>query len=353
MYRSSIAVIHSIHKLGEDIIALTTDKNPNPPAFHSRYPKERFVLPSDEEAYLQQLKAICRKYDRPVIFPVGTFTLNIISSHKKDFEEIADFAVADKDILEKLNDKKQAKMIAKSAELCVPEKSNSFPVVVKPFCGEKFGLKASERYRIAKNENELADAISYFSSYDEAPIVEEYIDGYGVGVSVVIGKDGLERSAFCHKRISEYPASGGPSSCLAAFKDDDIIQKAVNMLKLSGFVGIAMIEFKVRCGKYYFLEVNPRIWGSFAATCKTNSDFVKGYVSASRGTQYKFAPQYKIKKLKFIPNIFASVLSYLKCKQIKKALSTLLDAINPFVPNAIFSMSDPIPAILDIFRKRR
>ncbi len=353
MYRSSIAVIYSLHKLGEEIVAVTTDNCKNPPAFYSRYPKECLVLPSEEADYLNELKNLCCKYDRPVIFPVGVFTLNVISKHKKELDAVADFAVADTDILDALNDKKQSKEIAKKAFICVPKKCDSFPMVVKPFCGEKFGLKASERYRIVKNESELNDALSFFSDYDNSPIIEEYIDGYGVGVSVVIGNDGVERSAFCHRRLSEYPACGGPSSCLVTFNDEEIMQKAINMLKLSGFVGIAMVEFKVSNGNYFFLEVNPRIWGSFGATFKADSDFVKAYLSAARGTKYPFAPRYKIKKIKFVPNIFASVISYAKSNQTKKAFHTLIDALNPFVPNAIFSIFDPIPSIMDIFRKRR
>ena len=147
-----------------------------------------------------------------------------------------------------------------------------------------------------------------FSEYDNSPIVEEYVDGYGVGVSLIIGNDGKERSAFCHKRISEYPASGGPSCSLETFYDADIIAKTICLLKQAGFVGIAMVEYKVRDGDYYFLEVNPRIWGSFGATYKTKSDFIKGYISAAKGTEYKFDPEYKIKRVKFLP-----IFSHLFC----------------------------------------
>lgn len=353
MYRSSIAVIYSLKKLNKRIIAVTTESNPHPPAFHSRYLTERVVLSDTPDKYKEQLIELCKKHERPVIFPVGVFTLNIISENKEDFSKVSDFAVASKEVLDVLNNKKLSKIAASNSGLVTPGEPTSFPLVVKPFCGEKFGLKASERYKIAKNKKELDDAIKLFSQYDPDPIVEEYVEGCGVGISIVIGNDGKERTAFCHKRISEYPASGGPSSSLRTFIDNDLIKKAVIMLKSVGFSGIAMLEFKEKDGRYCFLEVNPRVWGSFGATYKTGSDFVEAYLSAATGSEYKFAPKYKLMKVKFLPNIFASVISYLKKRSIKKAFVSLFDAINPFVPNAIFSAEDPLPAIFDIFRKRR
>lgn len=351
MYRSAIAAIYTLSNLDEEIVAVTTDVAPCPPAFKSRYIGSRFVLSST--AYAEELFALCSKYDRPTILPMGVFTLNVLSENIEKFKKVADFAVATKDVLDRLNDKNQSKELAVESGINVPKPSGAFPMVVKPFCGEKFGLKASERYRIVHNETELNAAKEYFSAYDAAPITEEYIDGDGVGVSVVIGIDGIERSAFCHKRLSEYPASGGPSCSLTTFYDGNIIQKTVDMLKKAGFVGIAMVEYKLRNEQYYFLEINPRIWGSFGATYKMNSDFMSGYLSAARGTAFEFNPRYKIGKVKFVPNIFAACISYLKSKKLKLSFKTALDALNPFVPNAIFSASDPIPFFCDLFRKRR
>lgn len=311
------------------------------------------VLPSNENEYKDALISLCKKYDMPVILPIGVFTLNIISDNIEQFKEVAYFAVSEKEVLDRLNDKKTAKALAIESGLDVPRVTDSFPAVVKPFCGEKFGLKASERYKIVSNNAELKSAIDLFSTYDCEPIVEEYIEGDGVGVSVVIGSDGVERSAFCHKRLCEYPASGGPSSSLVTFKDDVIVKKTVNMLKSAGFVGIAMAEYKLKDGKYYFLEINPRIWGSFGATYKADSDFLKGYLAGARGEDYAFSPSYKQKKIKFLPNVLASAFSYMKAGKIKMGFKALCDGLNPFVPNAIFSMSDPLPAIFDLFRKRR
>ncbi len=353
MYRSAIGAIYSLHNLGEEIITVTTDKFPKPPAFYSKYIKTKYILSSEPKKYKNELIELCKNFKRPVLLPIGVFTLNIISENITLFKSVADFCISDKKLLDILNDKNEAKKIAHNSSIKTPQKTNDFPMVIKPFCGEKFNLKASERYKIVNNTEEFKKAIDLFSKFDDEPIKEEYIDGEGIGVSVIFDNYSEPKSVFCHRRLNEYPSSGGPSSCLETFKDDKIIKNTINMFKSVGFIGIAMAEYKLKNGEYYFLEINPRIWGSFSAVYKTNSDFLKAYVYASRNYDYKFNPRYEIKKVKFIPNIFASALSYLKAKKYSNAFKAFLNAINPLIPNAIFSIKDPIPCIIDMIRKRR
>ncbi len=355
-YRSSIAAIYSLVELKEEIIGVTTDESPCPPAFHSRYLKKTYVLSSNKDEYKEELLKLCSSFERPVLLPIGVFTLDIISNNLDVFNAVCDFSVSDSKTLQIINDKSKAKEIASSVGIKVPriynDESPIFPSVVKPVCGEKFGLKASQRYKIVHNEQELNDAKKLYSF--SKTVTEEYVHGGGVGVSLVMGRDGAPYTAFCHKRLSEYPASGGPSSSLITFYDSDIIDKSIKLLQSVSFSGIAMVEYKEKDGEYYFLEVNPRIWGSFGATYKAKSDFIKAYVEASKKREYTFSPKYKRgKKVKFLPNILASVISYVKIKSYKKAFITGLDAINPFVQNAIFSIKDPLPSLRDIFRKRR
>lgn len=355
-YRSSIASIYSLVKLGEEIIGITTSKTPNPPAFHSRYLKKTYVLSSEPDKYKEELLKLCSNLDRPVLLPIGVFTLDIISSNLDKFNAVCDFCVSNVDTLKTLNDKSKSKKIALDVGIKAPlvysDESVLFPAVVKPICGEKFGLKASQRYKIVHTKKEFDDAKELYS-FSEI-VTEEYVDGSGIGVSVVMGQNGKPYTAFCHKRLSEYPASGGPSSSLITFYDGDLIEKSVKLLQAANFSGIAMVEYKEKHGEYYFLEVNPRIWGSFGATYSAKSDFIKAYIEASRKKEYAFSPKYKAhKKVKFLPNIFASVVSYIKAKKYKKAFATVLDAINPFINNANFSIRDPLPSLLDIFRKRR
>ena len=144
-YRSSIAAIHSLNSLSEEIIGITIDSVPNPPSFSSKYLKEHYVLPSDKKGYTDELLKICSKYQRPIILPIGVFTLNILSENIEKFKSVCDFCVSNPNALKLLNDKGEAKKLASLVGINVPKiyyGDINFPAVVKPVCGEKLGLKA-------------------------------------------------------------------------------------------------------------------------------------------------------------------------------------------------------------------
>ncbi|MBE6928073.1 MAG: ATP-grasp domain-containing protein [Ruminococcaceae bacterium] len=356
-YRSSIPAIRGFSALGEEIIAVTTTDTPSPPAFKSRRITKKIVLPSDRDLYKTELLALCRSLDRPTIFATGVFTQNILAEHLEEFSSVADFCVASSQTLSNLNDKMWVKQFAAACGLAVPKafdnaKSVTFPAIVKPHCGEKFGLKPSERYRIVHNSEELEKALSFFAPYDADPIMEEFVSGDGVGASFLLGKDKKARTAFLHRRLLEYPVDGGPSACLETFENSDLIHSAKHFLESAGFVGLGMVEFKESQGKYYVLEVNPRVWGSFPATAKASSNILKCYLEASKTEPHPFEPIYRANcRVKFSRGVLAAAVSYVKRKRFAAAFRTLGIFFNPCIKSALFSIKDPLPSISDFFRR--
>ncbi len=356
-YRMSISAIRYFGKLGKKVIAVSTKKDP--PSFYSKYVTRRVTLSGEREEYIKELYALCGD-SRPVILPIGVFTLNILAENRELFETVADFCVASPDTLAAANDK--SVMLGTARELCldVPKEYSidssdlSFPLVVKPICGEKHGLKAKERYIIVNDRDELIKAYDKFSAYGK-PIVEEYIDGDGVGVNMLFDKKGNLAAAFCHRRIHEYPISGGPSASCVSFYDEKLINSAKKLLYKIGFSGPAMAEFKEKDGKYYLLEINPRIWGSFPLFYHAKSDFCALYERASRGETFDM-PSFAFKsgvKMKFTANDIMAALQYLKGGKIGKAFGVLLEILNPAVRDGIFSLTDPRPFFKYIFGDKK
>lgn len=356
-YRSSITAIRGFSALGEEVFAVTTSDTPSPPAFKSLKITKKIVLSADREAYKKELFALCQAQDRPTIFATGVFTQSILSENPELFASVADFCVASAQTLSNLNDKMWVKQFAATCGLSVPEafsdrQSVTFPAIVKPHCGEKFGLKPSERYRIVRNAKELEKALAFFSPYDTDPIIEEFVSGNGVGASFLLDKDSKARTAFLHRRLLEYPVDGGPSACLETFENSDLIHRARLFLEAAGFVGLGMVEFKEAQGKYYVLEVNPRVWGSFPATEKASSNLLKCYLEAARNQTQPFAPEYQPDcRVKFSRGVLAAVFSYLKRKRFADAGKAFCTFFNPFVKSALFSIKDPLPSVCDFFRR--
>ena len=356
-YRSAITAIRGFHKEGEDIIAVTTSRHPKPPSFSSKLIKHKYVLSSDKDLYTNELLSLCKKYDSPILFPIGNFSLNVISENLEAFKQFSRFCISTPNMLSNLNDKKWVKKEADKFGINVPKKfdvnsSCEFPVVVKPFCGEKFNIKASQRYKIVYNKHELESAYNYFKQFDNDPIVEEYICGHGVGVSVLLNNKSEAQTAFCHRRLLEYPISGGPSVYLETFYNETLVDTTKAFLESIGFVGVAMVEYKYSNGEFYLLEINPRIWGSFPSTEKSNSDFIKSYLRACNSIESRFTCEYtRNNKIKFLRGLIMSCLSYLKKGDFKNFFKAFSIVVSPSIPDATFSFKDFLPSIYDFFRR--
>ena len=129
--------------------------------------------------------------------------------------------------------------------------------------------------------------------------------------------------ALCHRRVREYPITGGPSTCCESFYDEKMIDEAYELLKSFHFTGLAMVEFKGDC----ILEVNPRVWGSFPMTEAAQSPIVAHYAQAAQGGQVTYtAKDYRTGvKMRFFLNDTIAALSYLKAGRVKEGLRGLGD----------------------------
>ena len=331
-YRMSIAAVRALSRAGYHVVVTQTRKDVQaaPPVSVSKHCAEfRWIdgHVTDTE-YKKRLISVLRDYEKPILFCVGAVTLNLVAAQREEFSNVADFLVASQSVLDQLNDKEIVHERAEKLGIPVPKQytdnqPDNFPVVIKPHCGEKFGLKAAERYAVAHNTEEYHAIMTKMRQYDSQPLVQQKIEGAGAGVSLLLDKEGNLICALCHRRIREYPITGGPSTCCESFYDETMIQQAYQLLYSFGFVGFGMVEFKGHC----VLEVNPRIWGSFPMTEATESPFVAQYARAASGEAVPYTPKdYKIGvRMRFLLNDTVAILHYLKSGQVGAALRGIGD----------------------------
>ena len=336
-YRAALAAVRSLGEAGYTVILTQTikDSPETIPASYSVHAAETLRLEGSvsDESYKERLKdavlTVSRKYGRPALFPVGAVTLATLAEHESEFGELCDFLVADPDTLRDLNDKETVAKAAQRLSIRVPKAiegtPDRYPVIIKPRCGEKFGLTAKDRYIIAANREDYEKGFAAMSRYGGPPLVQEKIDGDGIGVSVLMGKEGETLSYICHRRLREYPATGGPSACCVSIRDEQRAADAVKLLRSFGFRGFAMVEFKGDA----LLEVNPRIWGSYPLTYVSGSSFAENYVKAAKGrSDLAAADDYKAGvKMHFILSDLAACADYLRRGQTKKAAAGFADIL--------------------------
>lgn len=357
-YRASLAAVQSLGRAGYPVAALHTQGDGGAPAaFASKYVKKRVTLPcsAKDADYLELLAQVCDSLGEecgaaPVVFPVGAATLAQLAEHREALEGHARFLVSPPAVLEAANDKRRVGELARSLGVPAPQEypcpggalPEAFPVVVKPRCGEKFGLHAEERYRKAYDPAGFRAAWEAMARYDPQPVVQELLTGEAMGVSLVMDEKSRPVSVLCHRRVREYPTQGGPSSCCESVWDGALVEHAVKLLRGLGFVGLAMVEFKG--GK--LLEINPRVWGSFPLTYKCGAPLARDYVRASLGEELPLVqgPGYKTGvRMQFVLNDGLACLGYLRQGQPGRGLRGLVDLLNPRVKDGMFSCDDPRP----------
>lgn len=353
-YRAAVSLVYVLGAAGHTMILChASDMAIDPPAFHSRYAAACHEIPArvGDPAYLDALEAICRACpEMPVLLPVGAKTTALIAREQARFDAFAKTLVAAVDVLDAANDKETVRRVADEIGVPTPktytDMPDAFPVIVKPRCGEKFGLKAEERYIRADSAAAFSAAYAKMQRYDEAPVVQACIEGEGVGVCVVTDRRGVPAAVLCHRRVREYPVSGGPSTACESFYDEALVACAIRLLRALHFVGVAMVEFKGDAANgYKLLEINPRVWGSFPMTLAAESRFAETWVQAAAGACFD-APNtayLRGKRMYFLLNDAVACLALLKKGRVGAALGGLRDLFSPRAREALYRRDDPKP----------
>lgn len=372
-YRMSLAVIRDLGEAGVTVICCESDRyraSAPPLGALSRHCVQHHWLPAENEG--EHLLSLCRDvgeqyHCRPALLPVGAATLSWIAANRASFEAVCGLLIPTKEQLDLFNSKERLGALAASLAIPVPESFSRengesvaeltarlpYPCVIKPICGEKLGLPAAERYQFANTAAEAAAAFSrYRTLAGEDPVVQRQLTGGGLGCSV-LSQNGKILHAICHRRIREYPVTGGPSSCCRCEERRDLLAAVEKLVAATGYSGLAMFEFKEdSAGKPHLLEVNPRIWGTYPLTrvSKSGLSLLWASLSWNRGNPAACEPlptisQPKPCKMVFTASDAMAALGYLRKGSAGKALAALLDFVNPMVRDGVFEWDDRAPGI--------
>lgn len=365
-YRMSLSPIWELAKTGYGITAVDYDDvcEQERLGFFSKYVSHKEII--NDEAFCTRMEEIC-KNDRPVLLPGNRRSLMHTVRNRERLAAYCDFLVPDETALMQADDKAAMCQIAKKISVPVPfttslSEHNSleemadcvrFPCIIKYRNGEKLDMKPAERYSIVYDRDAFVDAYTKMHAIDVNPIASDYIAGHDLGVAVVMSKSHQPISYICYESLREYPIQGGPTCFLKTIYSPKLVDYSVSLLQEIGFTGIAMLDFKGTPEEPYFLEINPRLWGSAAITYLSGCEFFSAYVQGAIGDGQVppadlTAPPYKLNvKMRFTPQSVACFVSHMKhspgkAKIIFQYAKSLMD---PFVRDGLFMLKDPVPYV--------
>jgi predicted ATP-grasp superfamily ATP-dependent carboligase len=237
---------------------------------YSRYVRRVFYYPDPirQTAFEKSVRNISKKFGIEVIIPVAQRTTVALSRAKERLKHII-IPVSDFESLSIGASKRKTIQLAKKLNIPYPNTMTidtisdlqyvglEFPLVVKGVYGGGTVTYVQDLKSLKKKVNML------YQQQGEYPLIQEYIKGQGYGFFALFN-DGDPRAIFMHKRIREYPATGGMSTCAESVYEPKLLEYGLRMLKALHWHGVAMVEFKRQSSDNQFklMEINPRFWGS-------------------------------------------------------------------------------------------
>lgn len=247
------------------------------PAFFSRYAAAHYVYPDPEEdpaGFLAVLRTIVAEEGIDVLIPTHSRETPVVLAFQDTLDACVPFV--DYATFQRVNHKYRLYELARSLGLRVPQtwrfetvaeleaRADEIPlpaVVKQPDASGNAGLAYVSTRQALRSV--YAARLAGVDETDKKPLVQAYVPGDGYGTSVLYDR-GVLKALFTHRRLREYPASGGPSTLRVGVDQPAMAAVARRLMDHLGWHGIAMLEFKLdrRSGEAVLLEVNPRFWGS-------------------------------------------------------------------------------------------
>lgn len=242
----------------------------------------------DENKFISDILNICSLKEIKLILPAHNET-EIIARHRHKFSDDLVAMIPDESHCRMFNNKSDAYDFVSGIGIPVPSrieydnpnlisqilKSKGMKkTVIKLLTGNSskgvfYGENPDDAQSIAKQLIE-----EYRLDKSRYPQIEEYVEGEGYGCSVLYSK-GQFIAQFTHKRLREKIETGGTSTYRETAIHNGIEAATKTIFNSIGWNGLAMCEFKVcpKTGRFWFVEVNPRMWGSISLAIESGVQF--------------------------------------------------------------------------------
>lgn len=309
-WRKSLAAVRALGRKGVRITVGESTRLAT--AAFSKYCYRALVYPSPLYRPSEFVNFLCKKLSRhsyQMLLPMEDETLNLISRYHSEFSRWTYLPIVSFEKLHFARSKDKILQLAEKQGVLIPrtwyidnisqlnglKDSLPYPVVIKPkMSSGAVGIS------YPKNPGELMEQYLSVHQRFPYPLIQELIprEGPGYGASFLMDEKGHVKASFVHKRLREYPVTGGASTLRESVRHDDIRDMALTLLKALDWFGVAMVEFKVdpRDGMPKLMEINPRFWGSLSLAIEAGVNFPYLLYRMSRGENFKPVEHYQIGK---------------------------------------------------------
>lgn len=283
--------------------------------YFSKYVSQKHIISHPKQnpaGYVDDIVKILERKQYLVVIPVSYISYKLCSKGRESILKHSHITITSPENIDIASNKAKTYRLAEELGIPYPQIYNpeqvdiedlevSYPCVIKSpleLGNSVIDYAHSREELISKYKKMCAD----HDFNDNKPIVQKYIVGEGAGLFVYY-KNGKCQNYFMHKRIREYPPSGGPSVVAEAYYNEQILKDGTRMLDELQWEGVAMVEFKKdnKTGIYNLMEINAKFWGSLDLALVCGANFPQLLINDALGKEIQ-KWNYKQKRFQWILN---------------------------------------------------
>jgi predicted ATP-grasp superfamily ATP-dependent carboligase len=278
----------------------------------SRYSKETFIYASpkhDLSKFIREVNQYCQEFGADCVFPTSEAAIVACSRYRN---ELKCFPIVPSEVeIQAAFSKANTLKLAQSLGIAIPKTvfvtdrhlqeldtiTLNFPVAIKSESSEVLAdnkSQTSSKTAVVFSKSELEDECRSRLVTGRCVLVQEFIDGYGVGISGLFD-EGRPVALIGHRRLRESTPWGGPSALAETIEiDSQLLDATTSLMKQIAFSGPAMVEYKIdhRSGQPYLMEINGRFWGSVLLAIAAGQDLPYLYWKMLNGIEIR--PEEKV-----------------------------------------------------------
>jgi len=357
-WRKSLAAVRALGKKG--IKVTVGESTCLATAAFSRHCHRSVVYPSPlhrPSEFIDFLRKALSRISYQMLLPMEDETLHLISRYHTEFSRLTYLPIVSFEKLSFAQRKDKILQMAEKHGIPIPKtwyiddisqinklkNSLPYPIVIKP-------KKSSGAVGICYSQ-QPGDLMEQYLSVHQRfpyPLIQELIpqEGPGYGASFLLDERGRVKASFVHKRLREYPVTGGASTLRESVRRDDIRDMAQVLLNTLNWFGVGMVEFKVdtRDNIPKLMEVNPRFWGSLSLAVQAGVNFPYLLYRMSRGESFKPVEHYQIgKRCRWL--LPGDILHFIYNPKRRSLVPEFFNFWDRNTAYDIVSIEDPLPVL--------
>lgn len=369
--RTAVTIARSLHR--QNIPVIVAPVTPAEPAIQSRAIQKHVRLPdfrARRDDFIRELTALIQTEGIDMIMPTGDGAMAAVAQHYETLANLAHVGSPSPAVMERVLNKDltlaaaqkcgipiaASRLIEDPSEIATRIEGLQYPLIAKPTVRDG---KNSYRIKYFITAKDLFNSIAKDDEWLRGALLQEYVPGVGKGIGVLMHK-GAPMAMFQHRRVKEFPYTGGVSVTAEAEKIDPVLgDLAVALLREIEWQGIAMVEYRYNPAdnRFVFMEINGRYWGSLFLAARAGIDFPYYEWQLAHGEQPNIPKTYAAgSRARWLAGDISrlhSILDQSHRSEIDpvsrgKEIMRFVTDFGFRTRDAVFSFNDPMPGIQEL-----